>query len=232
MFVIPKTDKIVPDKSTQLQADTVAPVLTMQPNIYIVQSYPLPTLYAYEWLLFDPFLVNPRSYKITRVYNNTDAVLLSNTTSLASLSIDKYLKQFNTLTVLTGTNKNLQIDLTVFTTLNGQTTDISAYTQQGFTLQSVNITGHLPEYTVEGSQVRLNDNLLRQIQFPIKAALNLTIEKNSDSLQYKTVYTVPTAIGFTPDYILYADKFYSRSRNTIPLSNEFTYTSTGALLWI
>ena len=232
MFVIPVTDKIVPNKSTQLQANPVAPVITVSPRIYTVQTYPLSVLYAYSWLLFDPFLTDPKSYKITRVYNDTDAVLLSSTTSLASLGIDKYLKQFNTLTVLTGANKALQIDLTVFTTLNGQTTDLTDYTQQGFALQSVNITGHLPEYTVEGSQFRLNDSLMTQIQFPIKAALNLTIEKNSDALQYKSVYIVPTAIGFSPDYILYADNFYSRSRNTIPLSNEFTYTSTGALLWI
>lgn len=232
MFVIPQIDKIVPNKSTQLQANTVAPVITVNPRIYTVQQYPLAVLYAYSWLLFDPFLVNPKSYKITRVYNDTDAVLLSSTTSLGTLGIDKYLKQFNTLTVFTGANKALQIDLTVFTTLNGQTTDLTDYTQQGFALQSISITGHLPAYTVEGSQIRLNDSLMTQIQFPIKAALNLTIEKNSDSLQYKTVYIVPTAIGFSPDYILYADNFYGRSRNTIPLRNEFTYTSTGALLWI
>lgn len=232
MFVIPTVNQIKANKSIELQADTVAPIFALKPKIYTVQSYPLSILYAYSWLLFDPFLTDPKSYKITRLYNNTNAVFLSSTTSLASLGINKYIKQFNTLTALTDANINLQLDLTVFTTLNGQTTDISVYTQQGFSLDSVNITGHLPLYTTEGSQIRLNDSLMRQIQFPIKAALNFTIEKNTNALPFKQVYIIPTAIGFTPDYILYKDDIYSRSRNTIPLSNEFTYTSTGALLWI
>lgn len=232
MFVIPKTISITNNKITKLEVDDTTPIINCRPKIYTVQTYPLSILYAYEWLLFDPFLTDPKSYKITRLYNDTDAVFLSSTTSLASLGIDKYIKQFNTLTALTGANKDLQLDLTIFTTLNGQVTDISVFTEQGFSLDSINITGHLPVYTVEGSQIILNNNLMRQIQFPIKAALNFTIEKNTDELPFKKVYIVPTAIGFTPDYILYKDDIYSRSRNTIPLSNEFTYTSTGALLWI
>ena len=218
-------DVLVNNVGVVREGDTVQSMFTLQPRLYVVQTYPLSMLTCFIYRLFNPFArVN---YKVTSIYNNTDSVALTPASNLASLSVDKYITKFTDYYLVTGLAKEIEFKVTVFVTIGQSVVDISDYPFSD--LESVNITGHIANYTYADNIVTLTDTFL----YPLPIALNFSVVVNtSDITNTRNIYQVPTAIGYTPDYILYNNTYYIRSRNEIPIPQEFTYTSNGALLWI
>lgn len=225
MFLIPSYIPPTAINTTVLEGDTVQSMITLQPRLHVVQTHPLSMLTCFIYRLVDPFA--RLSYKITSVYNNTDSVALLPAAGLASVAMDKYITRFTDFYLVTGLGKEIEFKVTVFTTITQPVVDISDYPFSS--LESVNITGHIADYTYVNGVLSLADNFL----YPLPIALNFSVVVNtSDITNTRSIYQVPTAIGYTPDYILYNNTYYIRSRNEIPIPQEFTYTSNGALLWI
>ena len=225
MFVIPTYTPPTAVNATVLEAAGVQPVIELQPRLYIVQTYPLSMLTCFIYRLVDPFA--RLSYKVTSIYNNTDSVALLPAAGLASVAMDKYITRFTDFYLVTGLGKEIEFKVTVFTTITQPVVDISDYPFSS--LESVNITGHIADYDYTDGVLSLTDNFL----YPLPIALNFSVVINTNDItNTRNIYQVPTAIGYTPDYILYNNTYYIRSRNEIPVSQEFTYTSSGALLWI
>jgi hypothetical protein len=224
MFVIPtlqrrRTPPVV------FNTATADPVIRGTINVYTTQTYPLPVLQAYSYLLFDPFVIAPSEYTVLAIENNTDSVTLNANTSVSTLTANAYVKSFNTLTLLTSTNKDIGIHIALFITLNQNTVDLSYL--DGWTLEGVNITGHRPVYTYTDKLLTVNTPLL----YPVRCALYLQKTVNTITIPQREVYSLTASIG-SPQYVKYNGQLYLRTRNTIPKSREFSTNATGALLWI
>lgn len=225
MFIIPKYNVNNTSPIVELTNNSSQNIFELKPKLYIVQQYPLNILTCFIYRLFNPFL--RFNYKVTSIHNNTDNVNITLTNSLATLTVDRYVNRFTDFYLVTGLGKEIEFKVTIFTEFDQSTLDIRNY--PFLDLESINITGHIGSFTYENNIITLTENFI----YPLPVALNFSVVINtSDIMNRKNIYQVPVKIGYTPDYVLYENKYFVRSRNDIPISNEFTYTNTGALLWI
>lgn len=234
MYKIPTIEeKIDRRRPTQLEATTPTGFVRLQPSVYTVPQYPLTTLYGYPVVLYDAFTTKPSAYNLRAVKNATDDVFLGARGSIGGLGVNTYTRRLNTLyALLPPSCTSLLLDFVVFTSLNGLTTDISAYMGQGCVLEQVNITGHIATFSSTVREFTLDSMLLTKVEFPVPAALRFTrvMDLSSYTTKY-TVYDIPSAVG-SVDYVLYNDTMYNRARTTIPTARSFTSRTGGGLLWI
>ncbi len=232
MYKIPTIEeKIDQRKPSVLQEYQPSGFVRLQPDLYIVQQYPLPLLYGFRLILFDPFLVAPQSYRLLEVKNNTDDSILTSVSSLGSLGTNTYYRKLNALyPLLNETYTSLSLRFVVFTELTGLTTDISVYTEQGCILQEVNITGHIASFSSMVRSFVLDTELLSKIEFPIPAALTFDLEIDLTNQQPFVVHNINTSVGQV-DFVLYNNTTYNRARTAVPSSQTFTTRTGGALLW-
>lgn len=222
MFLIPNYKPHKTGITTSLDFNQTVNTTLLKPRLFIAEQYPLPELTAFVYRLFDPF--DRITYKVTSINNLTDSVTLTKSSNLASVTNNSWLVNFTDYTLVVNTGKEIKFEVTVFRTVLAPTSVIDTY---GFVLESVNIKGHIASYTYDSDTLTLNESFL----YPLPIALNLSLTINTDNITNRRYIYQVGSVGYTPDYVLYNNKYYNRSRFENPLPNEFTYTSEGVLLW-
>jgi len=231
MYIIPTVEeKIDRRKPTVATNNTVSGFIQLNPDIYIVQSYPLPVLYGYDLQIFNPFVIAPSQWRLLGIRLSTTD--LTSVSSLSALSTNTYYKKLNRVYLLLPTTTGtITLEFVVFTNINGLTTDIGVYTDIGCVLQEVNLTGHIATFSSTGRTFTLDADIETKTGYPIPAALLFTLDIDLTNYTPFSVYNLTANIG-SVDYILYNNQLYTRSRTVVPQKQTFTTRSNGGLLWI
>jgi len=231
MYIIPTVeDKKDRRKPTVATNNTVSRFIQLNPEIYTVQSYPLPILYGYDLQIFNPFVIAPSQWRLLSV--NLGGTQLTSVSSLSALSTNTYYKKLNRVYPLLATTVGtVTLEFVVFTNINGLTTDIGIYTDIGCVLQEVNLTGHIATFSSMGRTFTLDTDIETKTGYPIPAALLFTLDIDLTNYKPFSVYNLTGNIG-SVDYILYNNQLYTRSRTVVPQKQTFTTRSNGGLLWI
>ena len=196
-------------------------MVKVTPSLFVVNSYPLDTFNYYSSIIPS---IEGNDYTILSINQYQEIA------SLFTIEENSYYKYFDKLYYFLASPADIAIKIIVYTDITTGTFNISPYTNLGWTLESVNITGHLPSYTVgDDGVVTLTESLLYPL--PIAFVLNKTILAG-DLILGGTIAKTPTPIPTNTNLVRYNNKIYTRYSEEFPSSGEFSYLFDKGLLWI
>jgi len=222
MFFIPNINlSKEANKSVQITNSSRLDMVKVTPSLFVVTSYPLITFNYYSSTIPS---IEGNSYRILEINQYQEIA------SLYTIEENSYYKYFDKLYFFLASPSDISMKIIVYTDIVTGNINISPYLNLGWSLESVNITGHLPTYTIGNNGVlTLTNSFIYPL--PISLVFNKTILL-ADLVLGGLIARTPTPIPASASFVRYNNNIYTRYSDEFPISGEYSYLFDQGLLWI
>lgn len=179
---------------------------------------------VFKYRLFDLLYFRNLNYKVESISS------LREDRSFYTWSLNGFYNHMHTLYFLLGSAMDLTISLRLY--IESASNYVSLANLENFTIEGVNITGHIVTgYTIEENYLILPDYLGYIYPETITLELSKTIAANS--LEFSnSLFLASQSLPNDKNRVLYQNKIYKPSSYEIGRSGEYTSHQNGLYLWM